>query len=122
MATTTTTYPITIQDVAGSGCDGCSVLSLVLFCCSYDVAPGENFKGSAWERICRRQSLLNKLPIKKSLTKNFVCTPRVAPIGRTIIEVRFTCQLQLHLVCNWKNRDCGRKWASTTTTTTTKIT
>ena len=37
--TTTPTSPITIQDVVGSGFDGCSVLSLVLFCCSYYVAP-----------------------------------------------------------------------------------
>jgi hypothetical protein len=33
------TYPIAIQDVVGSGCDGCSVLSLVWFLCSYYVAP-----------------------------------------------------------------------------------
>ena len=67
------TYPIAIQDVVGSRCDGCSVLSLVLFFCSYYVAPERNFKGNAWERICSGQLLLDKKFIKKKFLQIPLC-------------------------------------------------
>ena len=69
---------------------------------SYYVAPGENFKAKAWERICRRQLLLHKL-----FTRNYILfffTPQLAPMGRTIIEVKSILQLQLHLVCKYEHR------------------
>lgn len=34
----------------GSSCDGYSFLSLTLFCCSYYVTLGENFKAKPWEK------------------------------------------------------------------------
>ena len=54
----------------------------------FTLALGENFKTKAWERICRRQLLLDKLSTR--IHKSFLSTLRIAPIGRTIIEVKST--------------------------------
>jgi hypothetical protein len=35
-------------------------------------APRENFKAKAWGRICRRQSLLDKLPINMCLSSLYI--------------------------------------------------
>jgi hypothetical protein len=48
---------------------------------------GETFKAKTWERICRRQSLSDK---RSRISKLFVYTPRIAPIGGMIIEVEYT--------------------------------
>ena len=78
MITTTATTlpcPTTIKGVVGSSCNGCNVLWFYSVC-SYYVARGENYKAKAWERICRRNSLLDKLSTR---THNlFVSTPRIA--------------------------------------------
>ena len=66
------------------------------FVCSYCMALGETFKAKTWERICRRQLLSDK---RSRISKLFVYTPRIAPIGGMIIEVEYTLQWQLRLVC-----------------------
>ena len=48
------------------------------FVCGYYVALGENFEAKAWERICRRQLLLDNLWTR--IHRLFFCTPRSAPI------------------------------------------
>ena len=62
------------------------------FVCSHYVAPGSDFKAVAWDKLCWRQSLSDKLSIR--LHKLFVSTPWIAPIRRTIIEVKHALQLQ----------------------------
>ena len=47
---------------------------------------GENFKAKAWERVCRRQSLLDK-PCTR-ISELFVSTPRIAPTLGTLIKVK----------------------------------
>ena len=66
--------------------------------CSHYVAPGENFKAKGSERICRRQLLRDKL----STRILFVSTPRIAPIGGMIIEVKSTLQPQVVGACEHK--------------------
>ena len=44
-------------------------------------------RAKTWERICRRQFLSDKL---SRISKLFVYTPRIAPIGGMIIEVEYT--------------------------------
>lgn len=62
------------QGVVGSGCNGCRIPSLVLFVSSSYVALGENFEAKAWDRICRRPLLLDKLSM-------FLFTLRIVPTG-----------------------------------------
>ena len=57
------------------------------FVCSYFMALGGTFKAKTWERICRRQLLSDK---RSRISKLFVYTPRIAPIGGMIIEVEYT--------------------------------
>jgi hypothetical protein len=57
------------------------------FVCSYNVAPGENFKAKVWERgICTRHLLLDKF--FTGIHRLFVSTPQIAPTGETIIKVK----------------------------------
>lgn len=62
------------------------------FVCSYCVAPGENFKAQAWDNICRRQSLLDKLSTGIHLM--FVSSSWTGPIGRKIIKAKSALQVQ----------------------------
>ena len=64
---------------------------------SYYVAPEENFRAKAWEWICRRLSLLDKLSTR--IQETFASTPRIALIAGSVIEVKSTLQLQPHLMC-----------------------
>lgn len=54
------------------------------------MAPLDNFKARAWERICRRQLLLDNHLNNIHHSKG---------IGGTIIEVKSTFQLQEWVVC-----------------------
>ena len=78
------------------GVDGMMIVVYFLwldFVCMYYVARGKNFKARAWERIYRRQLLLDILSTK--IHKLLVSTPQIAPIGGTIVEIKSTLQLQL---------------------------
>jgi hypothetical protein len=58
----------------------------------------ERTYGQAWERICRRRLLSNKLFTK--IHKLFVSTPNIAPIGGgVIVDVKVNLQLQMVVVC-----------------------
>jgi hypothetical protein len=57
------------------------------FVCSHYVRPEEISKGKASERICLRQFLLDNLSITFHIL--LISTPRIAPVGGTIIEVTF---------------------------------
>lgn len=81
--------------------------------CSYYVAPGENFEVKAWERICRRQLLLDKIPT--SIHYSFFFTPQFAPIRGTIIWGQIHSSITGVIVCKRKKSDCGWKWSRTTT-------
>ena len=57
----------------------------------YYVASTENLKAKAWQRVCRRHSLSNRLSTR--IHNLLVSTPQIAPTGGTIVEVKFTLQL-----------------------------
>ena len=81
-----TTTSTMIQGVRGSGFDG------LYFGCIFLVVT-----------VCMGKDRQSHLHRDFTLIhKSFVSAPKDAPIRGTIIEVRTTCQLQLHLVCNWK--------------------
>jgi hypothetical protein len=90
-ASTTLPCPTMIKAIVERICSSCSLLSLVLvfLVLRYYVASGENFKAKAWEKVCRRQFLFNKLSTrmcKFTRMYNFFVksTPEIAPIGETI--------------------------------------
>ena len=70
------------------------------FICKCYVAPGENSKAKAWERVCKRQLLLDKLSTR--IHKLFVLIPRIAPVGGMTMEVKSTLQPQVIVVCKWR--------------------
>ena len=87
----------------------------VYFVCSYYLAAGENFKAKAWGRICRRQSFLDKISTGND---NFLLSPPwIAPVRGTIIEVKSTFQLNLHLVVSKLIHSYSGEWAQTTVMT-----
>ena len=61
--TTTIPWPTLIQGVVGNSCNGDSLISLVLICCSNYVAPERTSRPKHGEEIVLRQ-LLFKLPTR----------------------------------------------------------
>ena len=70
------------------------------FVCNYYVAPGENFKAKAWERVCRRQLLLDKLSTR--IHKLFVFTPRDCTSRRDDHGGQITSGITSRVVCKWR--------------------
>lgn len=68
----------------------CNWLSFVIFWLNQ-----KNLKPKAWERICRRPLLLDKLFTR--IHELFLFTPEFAPIVATIIEVKLTLLQQVYL-------------------------
>ena len=90
---TTLTCPTIIQSVVRSGCDGCSLLSLVLFCL-YCLM---------WHQVrtSRPKYVEEAITLRQTFSVesiSWLSPSRIAPIRKTIIEVKSTLQLQLHLV------------------------
>ena len=54
------------------------------FVCSYSVALRENFKAKAWERICKRSLILDKLPTR--IHESAFIYYADATMGETIIK------------------------------------
>ena len=75
-----------MQGVVGSSCEGCGLLSLALLLCGTEREPQRQ------SMVEGRQSLSNKLSTR--IHNLLVSTPLIAPIGETIVEVKFTLQLQ----------------------------
>ena len=73
--TATFNCPTTIQGVVGGSCDG-YIVCFLSFCFVHSLyvgGYGKNFKDVPWDVICRRQLLLDKLPIRR---QEIVSPPR----------------------------------------------
>lgn len=80
------------------------------------MALGENFKVKSWQRICRRQFLLDKLFNRNY--KLFASTLRTTWIGGSINEVNEFFNYNYTLCVHVVNSSCGWKWAWAWTTMT----
>lgn len=104
ITTTLASLPVIQGIVVGGGWggwDGCSFLSLVLFCLLVLWGTGRGFGGG-------HHSEKSMLPLE---------TPSwFAPIGGTIMEVNSSLQIQVYLECKQKTiYICGWRWAQITT-------
>ena len=107
-ATTTLTCPAVIQGIVErSSDDGCGLRVWFYIVYSSHLGPGENFT-EAWEKTFPLQSI----------HELFVSTPRIAPIGGTIVEVNSKIQLHIKSSSNVKTNEKLQVCAKVGQTTT----
>lgn len=75
-----------------------AVVYFLWFCfvCGYHVALGVNFKVKSWKSFCRRWLLLDKISTR--LHKLLVCTPQIALMGSSKIEIKSSGKKKVHMI------------------------